>query len=329
MPTNKITTHAFGAKADIKEAITGGTINEYDEIFTTDTHEIGYIDASKQFHLIQDKTQAEITVNQPIGGFKQGEKVAAGTALETLINKLLVQRVVPTYTQPSAGISNNGGTAPGTYEVGTEIDPNLRATFNQGDAGALSSIVILKNGTPVDEATSSTAPYDYDPEAFVLTEGTTAFKSRVSYAAGEIKQDNYGENAPGNITAGSKDSSQSVSYTGSKYIFYGQGVGTIPARDSVFIRGLASKVWNKTGSLAGDINFATGNQWICVAVPAPRTVTAVNYVQGPDPNFITVFTHETVQVADAGGENTIEYNVWYYNPAVANAADMTLQITIG
>ena len=326
---NKITTHAFGEKANVESALSGGTINEYDEVFLTDTNEIGYVDASKQFHLLQDKTQAKITVNQPIGGFTQDEVIPAGTSLETLLNKILVTRIVPTYTQPSAAIANNGGTNPGTFEVGTEIDPNLRATFNQGDAGALQSIVILKNGTPIEEATSVSSPYEYDPEAFTLTEGTTTFKARVTYAEGEIKEDNYGDDAPGHITAGSKDSSQSVTYTGSKYIFYGQGAGTIPARDSAFIRGLASKVWNKTGSLAGDINFATGNQWICIAVPAPRNVTAVNYVQGPDPNFITVFSNETVQVTDAGGTNTIEYNVWYYNPAVANAADMTLQITIG
>lgn len=325
----KITTHAFGEKANVESALSGGTINEYDEVFLTDTDEMGYVDSNKQFHLLQDKTQAKITVNQPIGGFTQGEDIPAGTSLEALLNKILVTRIVPTYTQPSAAISNNGGTNPGTFEVGTEIDPNLRATFNQGDAGALQSIVILKNGSPIPDATSAASPYEYDPEAFTLTEGTTTFKARVTYAEGEVKQDNYGDDAPGHITAGSKDSSQSVTYTGSKYIFYGQGAGTIPARDSAFVRGLASKVWNKTGDLAGDINFAAGNQWICIAVPATRNVTAVNYVQGPDPNFITVFSNEKVQVTDAGGTNTMEYNVWYYNPAVANAADMTLQVTIG
>lgn len=329
---NKITTHAFGEKADLENAISGGTVNEYDEVFLTDTHEMGYVDSSKQFHLIQDKTQAQITVNQPIGGFKQGEVINAGTSLEKLLKTILVSRIVPTYTQPSVAIANNNGTNPGTFEVGTEIDPNLRATFNQGDAGALQSIVILKNGSPIPDATSASSPYEYDPEAFTLTEGTTTFKARATYAEGEIKKDNYEDDAPGHITAGSKDSSQSVTYTGSKYIFYGQGAGTIPTRDSAFIRGLASKVWNKTGRLDTDgdgTTFSTGNQWICIAVPAPRNVTVVNYLQGPDPNFITEFKNETVQVTDAGGTNTIEYNVWYYNPAVANAADMTLQITIG
>ena len=325
----KITTHAFGEKANVESALSGGTINEYDEVFLTDTDEMGYVGSDKQFHLLQDKTQAQITVNQPIGGYKKDEVIKAGTSLEKLLKTILVSRIVPTYTQPSVAIANNNGTNPGTFEVGTEIDPNLRATFNQGDAGALQSIVILKNGTPIDEATSASSPYEYDPEAFTLTEGATTFKARATYAEGEIKKDNYEEDAPGHITAGSKDSSQSVTYTGAKYIFYGQGAGTIPTRDSAFVRGLASKVWNKTGDLAGDINFATGNQWICIAVPSPRTVTAVNYVQGPDPNFITVFSNEKVQVTDAGGTNTMEYNVYYYNPAVANAADMTLQVTIG
>lgn len=330
-----ITKHAFGNKANLESALTDGTVNEYDEVFLTDTHEMGYVDSSKNFHMVTPRTQAEITVmgNSNIGSFKPNDKIPAGTSLEEFIKKLVQVQVPPTYTQPVITLAKySDGNNAGTYEAGTTINPKVTATFTQNDAGALTSIVINKGGSPIVDATSSISPYNYEGDSFILGDETVTFTATAAYAEGEIKNDNLGSPYPnGHITAGSKNSSN-FSFVGARKTFWGQGVGTIPEINSAFVRGLANGSFNKTsGALESATTFAQGNQWIAVAVPAPYKVKAVKYNETNDEGFISEFTTTTVQVADARGEQNglKDYNVTYYNPVVANAANMTLVFTLG
>ena len=334
-----ITKHAFGSSANLAGAISGGTVNEYDEVFLTDTNELAYISKEKEVKYVTPRTKEAIRVmgNQNIGALKPNDTIEAGTSLEEFIKKLTQVRVAATYNQPTISVTNNGGDNAGTYEAGTTINPHMKANWVKNDAGALTSIQFYKNNSPIEDATytgtgADTESYAYEAEEFVIGDETVSFKAKATYAEGEIKNDNLGDPSPsGHITAGSKDSSN-WNYVGARKTFWGQGVGTIPEITSDFIRGLGHGTFNKTsGTLESSTVFEKGNQWIAIAVPAPYKVKTVKYNEANDEGFISEFTTKTVQVADARGEQNglKDYNVSYYNPVVANAEKMTLVITLG
>ena len=331
MPTNKITTHAFGEKANLESAVSGGTVNEYDEVFLTDTDELAYINAAKEVKMVTPRTQAEITVmgNSNIGSFKPNDKIPAGTSLEEFIKKLVQVQVPPTYSQPTITLAKyDDGTASGTLEAGTTVNPKMTATFTQRDAGALTKIVINKGGSPIEEAESATSPYDYTGDSFVLGDETVTFTATATYAEGEIKNDNLGSPYPeGHITAGSKTSSN-YSFTGARKSFWGSGVGSVPALTSDVVRGLDGSELN-LGNGVKEVKFAAGIQYIVFAVPATKKLTQINYV-GVDDGMLPNFETETVQVADArGGENGLkDYTVYKYGAAAPFAAETKFQFTV-
>lgn len=327
-----ITKHAFGNKANLEGAISGGTINEFDEVFLTDTHEMGYVDSSKTFHMVTPRTQAEITVmgNSNIGSFKPNDKIPAGTSLEEFIKKLVQVQVPPTYSQPTITLAKyDDGTASGTLETGTTVNPKMTATFTQRDAGALTKIVINKGGSPVEGAESATSPYDYTGDSFVLGDETVTFTATATYAEGEIKNDNLGAPYPeGHIAAGSKTSSN-YSFTGARKSFWGSGVGSVPALTSDVVRGLTGSQLN-LGNGNKEIAFNAGTQYIVFAVPANKKLTKVRYNEGNDDAMLPNFETETVQVADArGGENGLTgYTVYKYAAAAPSASTMTFVFTV-
>lgn len=332
---DNITKHAFGSSANLAGAISGGTVNEYDEVFLTDTNELAYISKEKEVKYVTPRTKEAIKVmgKQNIGALKPNDMIKAGTSLEDFIRMLTQVQVPPVYSQPTIALDKyDDGTSAGTYEAGTTINPKVTATFSQKNAGNLTKIVINKGGSPIEEAESATSPYNYTGESFVLGDETVTFTATATYEEGPILDDNLGQPYPdGHILAGSKTSSN-WNYVGARKTFWGQGVGTIPEITSDFIRGLGHGTFNKTsGTLESSTVFEKGNQWIAIAVPAPYKVKTVKYNETNDEGFISEFTTKTVQVADARGEQNglKDYNVSYYNPVVANAEKMTLVITLG
>ena len=328
-PNVNIVSHAFGEKANIDTAIEEGTVNAYDEVFFTDTNEMGWVDAEGQFQLHTPRTQEEITVmgNSNIGALKPGDKIAAGTSIDEFIKKLTQVQVPPTYTQPSVSLVNNGGTASGNYEAGTTIDPKVRATFNKGDAGDLTKISVLKAGEEVGDG-GTTSPYDYTGDAFVIGDETVTFTAKVEYGEGEIKNDNLGSPYPtGHIAAGNKTSS-AYSYNGRRYSFWGTSVSAVPGEiTSDYVRALSGKAFNKTGTQ--EVIISPGEMSAIIAVPEGKTITKIRYDQQNDDSFLSSFTQKTVQVADArGGENGLkQYTVYYYQSAIPASADMKFIVT--
>ena len=335
MPTNKITTHAFGAKANLESAVSGGTVNEYDEVFLTDTDELAYINADKEVKMVTPRTQEAITImGSKFGALNVGDTIPAGTSLEEALRLLTQVRVAATYTQPTISIANNGGTAAGTFEAGTAITPNIKANWTKNDAGALTQIEILKNGSPIDGAVYSgtggnTESYEYDPEDFTIGDETVHFSAKATYGEGAIKDDNLGDPSPnGHITAGSKTSSN-YSYIGARKAFWGSGSGATPELNSDTIRGLANNQLNP-GTGVKSIQFPTGTQYIIYALPATKKLTKVKYNEGNDEGMLPNFVSSTVQVADArGGDNGLtNYTVYVYTTAAPSASVMTFEFTV-
>ena len=331
MPADKIIKFYHGASTGIQGKIDDGTINESDLVITSDTDELVYIDENKaQKPLGSSKSKQEWTVNLgtggTVGGLKTGDEIPTGTTLDQLI-KLLTQKSVPaTYTQPGVTCRVSSGTAAGSYEVGTQINTTIQGTFTQNDAGALTTIEILKGADSVISQASS--PVTTEAQEFTLGEETVSFTAKATYAEGEIKNDNLGQPSPeGHIQAGSKTSS-AVSFVGKRNLFYGTGVGTAPQVTSEAVRALTSKQLGPSNGTSFNVNVAVGQQYVMIAYPATlRNMTKCFYVE-QNTDLAANFTQSTISVQGANGAAGADYKVFVYQMAIPAAAGMTLQVQI-
>lgn len=322
--------NAFGTRGNIAAALEAGAIDEYDILYLGDTQEIGWIDKNGDPVISTTRTQDEITVNGVTGlGIENGGVIPSGKSLDEIV-RMLVQKAVPaTYTKPTLAIANNGGQASGNVEAGTSVTPKLKATFTQNDAGALTAISILKNGVAVEEGTVS--PLVHTGDAIVIGDETITFKATADYGAAAVKNDNLGNESKDNwFDAGTVNSSE-YSITGKRNVFYGAGVGELPAVTSDFVRGLNDKKLAPVAGTSITIDVEVGQQYVAFAYPATlRDVNKVTYVEANDPNMAGNFTKHTINVADArGGENGLmSYKVYTYEMAVPAAATMTFTVVI-
>ena len=328
---DKIIKFYHGASTGIQGKIDDGTINESDIVITSDTDEIVYIDETKtQKPLGSSKSKQEWEVQLgsggTVGGLKTGDTIPEGTTMDELI-KLLTQKSVPaSYTQPGVTCRVSTGTAAGNYEVGTQINTTIQGTFTQNDAGALTTIEILKNGSSV--LSQATSPITTEAQTFTLGEETVSFTAKATYAAGPVKDDNLGQPSPdGQIKAGSKTSS-AVSFTGKRNLFYGTGVGAAPEATSETVRGLANKKLGPANGTSFNINVAVGQQYVIIAYPATlRDLTKCFYVE-QNTDLAANFEKSNISVQGANGAAGADYKVYVYEMAIPAAAGMTLQVQI-
>lgn len=328
---DKIIKFYHGASTGIQGKIDDGTINESDIVITSDTDEIVYIDETKtQKPLGSSKSKQEWTVNLgtngTVGGLKTGDEIPVGTTMDELI-KLLTQKSVPaTYTQPGVTCRVSAGTAAGNYEVGTAINTTIQGTFTQNDAGDLSTIEILKNGSSI--LSQATSPITTEAQTFTLGEETVSFTAKATYTEGEIKNDNLGQPSPeGHITAGSKTSS-AVSFVGKRNLFYGTGVGQAPEQTTTTVRALANKKLAPANGTSFNITVAQGQQYVVIAYPSGlRDMTKCFYVE-QNTDLAENFVKTTTNVEGANSFTGTEYKVFVYEMAVPAAAAMTLQVQI-
>lgn len=322
-----------GASTGIESKIEDGTINESDMIITSDTDELYYIDSTKTPHALgSSKSTEEVEVNLgsggSVGGLTTGDTIPAGTTLDELITMLTQKSVPATYTQPGVTCRVSSGTAAGSYEVGTEINTTLQATFTQNDAGALTTLAINKSGEGEPIISGATSPQTTDAQTFTLGEETVSFTATASYAAGAIKNDNLGKPSPeGQIQAGSKTSA-AVSFVGKRNLFYGTGTGATPEMTSELVRGLANKKLGPANGTTFDINVAAGQQYVVIAYPATlRNLSKCFYVE-QNTDLVENFALQTKSVQGANGAAGADYKVYVYSMAIPAAAGMTLQVQI-
>lgn len=268
-----------------------------------------------------------------LGGYKTGDTITVGTPVQTVIAKLLAKQVPPTYTAPTITVANNGGTASGSYEIGTSVTPKIRATFTQKDAGALTNIQFKKGSTNVGTA-STTSPADYTEDAFVLS-ATTSFNATATYAEGAIKNDNLGDPYPnGHIAAGSKTSSN---YTFTPYrqgYFY--GVLATSSTEQPLTSAIIRSGNKKNGAYAsGNLPLISASsvadrKRIFVACPATNTgVIKVIMPSAMNADCTSDFVKQApITVEGVNGYTGASYNVWVYEPA-SISDDQTFTVTLG
>lgn len=321
---------AFGNKANIEAAKASGAIDEFDVIYTNDTHEIAWVNKAGETVFSTTRTQNPIVVNGVTGlGIGNGETIPAGTSVDDIV-KMLVQKAVPaTYTKPTVSLANNSGQASGNVEAGTSITPKLKATFTKNDAGDLTAIAI-KNGSS-EVATGTESPLTYAGEAIVIGDETITFTATATYGDAPVKNNNLGQESKENWFAGDTVTSASYSIAGKRNLFYGTGVGAVPTVNSDLVRGLTNKKLAPTQGHSFNVNVAVGQQHIVIAYPADlRDVNNITYVEANDSGMASNFTKHTIDVADArGGENGLKsYKVYTYEMAIPAAAGMTFKVTI-
>ena len=332
MPENKITTHLFGKKANLAEAISNGTADEFDEVFFTDTNELAFLDENNEVKYVTTRTQEDIEVPEDgFGKLNAGDVIPAGVTLDEAIKYMMNGISVPEYTAPTITITNTGTTG-NHYEVGTMVNPVIGAEWVQNDAGTLNSIVITKNGTPIEDATytgSDASEFSYAPGEFVLEDGSIMYEIEANYAEGPIKNDNIGKPYPnGHIEAGSVKSSD-VSYIGCRKTFWTSTDGA----ESITYTSDAIRAYDHSelnvGAGEKTLTFPQYTRCIVLAIPATMTVTAVHSDQIPDltvGNFATTNT----QVADVrGGENGLaDYTAYTYLALSGLNSEVSITFTL-
>lgn len=328
---SKIIRFYHGDKSGIAAKITDGTINGSDFVVAKDTDELIFIDADKNQKPVVSRSKeahmVNLGANGSVGSLKTGDTIDAGIDLDTLIKKLTQKSVPATYSQPGVTCRVASGHSAGNYEVGTVINTNIQGIFTKNDAGNLTSIEILKGGTPV--ATSTTSPVNATDQSFTLGDETVSFTAKAAYAEGAIKNDNLGDPSPeGHIAAGDKTSS-AVSFTGKRKLFYGTGVGEVPAVTSAMVRALSNSTLAPTQGQTFNITVSVGQQYVVFAYPASlRDVNQVMYVETNDTGMASSFTKSTISVEGANGATGADYKVYTYGMATPAAAQMTFKVTI-
>lgn len=278
---------------------------------------------------LENKITVQLGENQTIGGYKTGDEIAAGTNIQTILNKLLQKAVSATYTKPTISLVNNGGTAKGNVETGSTITPKLSATFTQNDAGNLTNIIIKQGSTS--KATGTTSPLEYNGTNIIIGDETISFTASATYEDAPVKNNNLGEESKENWFAGDTINSSAYNIIGKRKLFYGTGTGTMPELTSSIIRNLSTNKLAPAANTTFDINVAVGQQYIIFAYPASlRDVNNVTYKEANDSGMAANFEKSIIQVADARGNSNglIDYKVYTYVMTVPAAAAMTFKVTI-
>ena len=267
-----------------------------------------------------------VMLNEKVGSFVNGDVIAAGTSIDSIVRKLVQVQIPPEYIAPTVSISVASGTIGGFYEEGTVATPTISASFTKNDAGSLNNIVIKKNDIQV--ATSTVSPISHTDE--IVITGTTTFNATATYAAGLVKKDNFGEDYhTGSISSGSK-TTEDITYTSYRKYFWGSDTVTTPAVSSANIRALSNSSEQSAGpGTTFTIKVTKGQTRVTFAYPANvRDVTSVKYVEIGDDDSKSVFTQTIVPVEGANGFTAIDYKVYSLIPTQPFPSDMTFDVTI-
>lgn len=320
-----------GPTDKIAEQIEAGAINESDFVVSSTEDSLFYIDDTKTPRNLSgsSKTKADITANLgqgSVGGIQDGTTIAAGTSLDDFLKKLLLKQVPATYKAPAVTLTATGA---GNFEVGATTKVALTGTFTKNDAGDLVELTIDQSG--VDEALVSGATSPAKAEATVVVpEGTVNFTATADYKEGPIKKDNLGQDSPDGHIEGGTITSDAIKVTGLRKLFFGTGVGAVPAITSEFVRGLSGSQLGPTIGKPFDIPVAVGQQYVAFAYPATlRDVNQVMYVETNDVGMATSFKLTKIAVQGATADApTADYKVYTYGMDAPAAAPMTFRVTI-
>lgn len=329
-PDGLISFH-YGNKDGIQGQIDANTINGSDFVVTKDTDELIFIDTAKKQHTLgSSRSKESHKVNlggETLGGLADAQMIPAGTDVDTLIKLLTEKKVNPTYIKPKCTLSVSKGQTAGEYEVGTQVQPTLTASFTQNDAGTLTNIKIINNDGH-DIFAGTTSPLVHPADSFKITDGKINFTANCSYAEGIVKEDNLGNASPdGHITAGNV-TSEPITYTGYRKCFYGSSAGELGSYTSELVRALAHNV-KAEKKMSFSATILKGEQNLVIASPAAiGEIKSIIYTAGND-NMLDSFIKSTLSVDGATvGADAIDYNLYTYHAACPLEKAATFKIML-
>lgn len=257
------------------------------------------------------------------GVYTDGQVITAGTSLETIVKNMLQAVIPPTYVSPTLGLTGSGQL---NVEAGTILTPLLTPAFNQQDGGAPIQYVLRKDGLAL--VTNPTAQAFSDAE-FQLGDTAVSYQATNSYDAGPVKNNNQGNPSPtGQIAAGATVSN-TVTYTGKRFLFYTADIGNNKPVTSDDVRFLPSKVLGPTNGAIFTLNIPAGTKRVVFAYPESiRDVTSVKYVELGNGEVKDTFIKTVVNVEGNNAFAPVGYKIYSYVPAVPFGDAVTYVVTI-
>lgn len=249
-----------------------------------------------------------------VGGYRDGDVLMQGTPFTAFAKKLLQKVVNPTYQNPTVGISVSPSV---NQEVGKTVNFTITPTFTKRDAGNLTQVVFKRDGVTI-RTQANLSPYVDSGQ--VVEEGSRIYSVEVTYADGDIKNDNFGNPYPtGRILSGTVTNQSSLS--GVYYNWYGS-MASEPTIGSE-IRALDATESNSFTINTGDTLTAH-----IIAIRDNKTLQSVFDQDSLNANITTKYELSgIVTVPDAGGVD-VNYKVYIFKADVPYSENHRHNITI-
>jgi len=299
-----------------------------DNLVTSVNTQIGdvvldFTDVNATPEVTQEDIGVLLAAGEAVGSYVNGMTIPAGTSVIDIIKKMLQRTIEAVYTVPSFSTSFSGMSS--TAEVGATYTENIVSSFTQNDGGVLDSYIVERDGM---QLVNSSSLQSWNSTT-VLPSTPLVYRTRAHYEQGPQKQNNIGEDSGTPIPA------DYTSYrTLNVYPKYAMYYGASPRTDMDTITEAELKAeFSKTirTNYSGQtITYSAlpEDQTLMFATPA-NVGQPYSIIYDEQGNVETLDLHEPyreMHITDAGGVNSILYNVYYYTGAITFGGDMTLHI---
>ena len=288
-------------KIDNDLYVNGLKIN--DSIMKYDTSKVDVVDTVAMLANYARKFTKNVKLNlasgRTLGKYNVGDSVyVKGKTLDEFLYDISTVQIVPTYYGPSSSVGISGTTS---YEIGTRMDLlpaiSLTHSFTPNDAGAEASpstAIYYKGGVSMGEdVTTDIAAGNVSGSTRILTTAINYTVQRISYAAGNIKNDNLGNPYPtGKIIAGTINGGNTASITTFQYSYYG------PSTTSVVSNFFKTTI--KSAAKSQTLSFSSLlNEYIFYAYPSALGDLSSIKIGGFE--SLDAFNKTTVNLVNASG----------------------------
>lgn len=286
---------------------------------------------------LDEPIDAAFVTNNSVGALPSGTSIKETDTLASLIMKMLVSvKDAELETKPSmTAIGNSGGTAAGSYEVGTTINTNLTASFHDGtiksykansntDMESLPAGCVESGPTfAIVEPGSTSTPYTAQ-SSFVLKPGKTTITGTYTYSVSTLKaKKSDGSESAKAWPAGTL--SKDILWNGYYCRFEGKFEdGALPTS---FTR---ANLTNKGQCVTGDITGITMPvRYYVIAIPNERSISAAVNVDSANASIMGSIMDgypKQINMADAG-TGTHAYKLYIFDAGVGSGNNQ-IKITL-
>ncbi len=248
----------------------------------------------------------KLSGSKSLGKYANGATIpTAGKTLDEFLLDLVTESIPPTYDEPSVTISDDKNAS---YEIGTNIGTvTLSSSFTQNNAGTATGTTYFKDDVSLGAGVST------NNHGVLST--SISYSVTVTYGAGTtVKNNNLGTpDATGQIPAGSKSSSLTISTFANKY--WGSSTSN-SINDATLIAGTNENSGKAKSTFT--VPITGGSKYIFYAYPASLGALSSISVEGF--GSLDAFTLTTRNVTNASGHSQ-SYNIYISNNNFASSVN--------